>query len=153
MTVLELFLKTIQKCYKKLVDEGYYKKKSESEISKDRQLMDTILTSQIRGFIKRVQLYNFANFKKDLPASSAVTTYIRLMYVEKFVVVKRNGRAKRIFAKDSEEARNVQYIHYLLWRQSQDIVPASIVNKDVNQFEEFNEQGYIHTIREGYEVS
>jgi hypothetical protein len=67
------------------------------------------------------------------------------MYGEKFAVVKFRGRIKQVFAKDEDTLNKINYLHYIFKRNSENLIPESIVNKKDDDFgedfDEFSERG------------
>ena len=52
---------------------------------------------------------------------------------------------KRIYARDEEHMKAIQYLHYIFKRNSEEIIPESIVNQKDDDFDDeqddFSERG------------
>ena len=105
--------------------------------------MANVLTGPIKGFLKKVQIYNFNKYSNIISAD-LVKMYIRLIYKDKFITIRVAGRDKQVYAKDCEHISNIMYMQYIFNRKVEHIIPENIANmKEIDDIDEefdiFNE--------------
>ena len=70
MTISELFVRTILKCYTKLQDDGFYPVRTAEQQKTDSALINFLTEGEMHGFMRKIAIYNLDEAYNKMDATT-----------------------------------------------------------------------------------